>query len=496
MNIWVTTDGKTETQTQLASGDFADIVEWGVDENFETAIQAGYFVDLAQYKDQLPAIFENPIYQSAIEYKMERWGEGEHLWSLPIRTGEQTNIYAYNPAVRWDLYEKVGTPECPTWDDFLDVLEAMVKEEPTTAEGLPTYAISMSGGADSPHNFWLAFVYLRGAYLDNAGQLALNVADGSSTEKAIEDGSALHQAIQWCFEANQRGLMDPDGATQSAEDMQAKITNGQIMYTPFLWWGGNDYNTDERRNADDYKGYAELWAECMVLPGFSDNPVGNVRNVSVTTSCENLDAALSYLNWLYSDGAKLYANGPEGLFWEYDAEGNQVPTQAYIDDNGAMSLEFEGGGTMTELRYVLGGDPIVTGATKDPNTGLEFAITSQEAFELDKTYTKLEQSWIDFVGSDDPWDIYENTDRVIKQAAVSSPTMSDEGQAIQNDITELLWEAIVKMVYAKDQATFDSLWEQLKEDAEILGYEQWYQEWVELWTAAVEEGKSFEMAEY
>jgi len=497
MNIWVTTDGATEDQTQLASGDFADIIEWGQGtENWTNVINGGYLVDLAQYKDKLPNVFENPLYEGAIEWKIDNHGDGEHLYSLPIRTGTQTNIYAFNPSVRWDLYEKVGKPATATWDEFLDMLEEMQALEPTTDEGLPTYALTMSG--DSTHNFWLAYVWLRGAWLDVAGQIMCVNADGSVIEPAIADGSPLHEALQWVFEANQRGLLDPDGATQSAEDMQAKITNGQIMYTPFQWWGASNYNTKERMDAEDPKGYMELWADCMVLAEFSDNPVGNVRNVAITTSCENLDAALSYLNWLYGDdadeGAKLYASGPEGLYWEYDANGNQVPTQTYFDDNGDIyATEFEGGGTMNELRYVLGGDPIIAEATIDPATGVEWSIVKQDAFKIEKTYTKLEQMWVDHLGGvDDPWDIYGKTEKTLKQVdGWSNVVLDPDMQDIQNDINLLLGEAQVKMVYAKDQATFDEIWNQLKEDAETLGYAEYQEAYKVAWDKAINDIKPY-----
>lgn len=469
MDVWVNSDAETEMTTMLSSGDYSDIIIWNIADRIKTAADGGNLVDLMQYQDQLPAIFENDVYAGAIEYIKDAYGNGEALYGLPMRVGAQEGVYAFSPNLRFDIYQSIGAPQITDWDNFLDVLEEMQNASPETAEGLPTYALSMAGSDLA--TLWYEVVEPRGVH--DTTKAVLVSQDMETVQSIFEEGNALLEGLQWMFEANQRGLLDPDGATQSGEDFQAKISNGQILYTPFSWWGTANYNTDERVNADEPIGYAEVWADCFKLPAFSDNVCGNIRVIALTNDCENVDAALKYLNWLYSDGAELYLNDVEGFLYTVDEEGNRVPTQAYLD-NGELAVHEDGGST-AELRTVLGNDPLITAETINAETGAYYGIEAEEAFKAEGELSNLKKEWKEWNGGyRTMYDKYKDSEQLTQLSNGFNllGSLSDEAVEIQGNILSLLEDTAVQMIYAADQAEFDALWAQFEEDAYALGYEE------------------------
>lgn len=469
MDVWVNSDLETEMTTMLSSGDYSDFIIWNIPDRIKTAADGGNLVDLMQYKDQLPAIFENKTYAAAIQYIKDTYGNGEALYGLPMRVGAQEGVYAYSPNLRFDVYQKIGAPEITDWDDFLDVLEEMQKAYPETEEGLPTYALSMAG-ADLA-TIWYEAVEPRGVH--DTTKAVLVSQDMETVQSIFDEGTALKEGLQWMFEANQRGLLDPDGATQTSEDFQAKIASGQILYTPFSWWGTGNFNTDERVNSDDPIGYAEVWADCFQLPAFCDNICGNIRVLCLTEDCKNIDAALKYLNWLYSDGAELYLNDVEGFLYTVDENGNRVPTENYLTKGTAAV--YEDGGSTEELRTVLGGDPFITAETKHED-GTYYGIEAEDAFKEDTESSNLKKEWKEWNGGySTMYEKYKDSKQLTKlnNGFNLLGSLPDEAVEIQGNLLTMLNDLCVNMIYAEDQDEFDALWAQFEEDAKDLGYDEY-----------------------
>lgn len=88
-------------------------------------------------------------------------------------------------------------------------------------------------------------------------------------------------------------------------------------------------------------------------------------NMSVTTSCEDPEFALQYMDWFYSyDGYMITNYGEEGVAFEYDADGNPVYTDFIINNPegyNAMNLRnmytnpvFNNYNNSTALFYTYG----------------------------------------------------------------------------------------------------------------------------------------------
>lgn len=486
MDIWLNSDGTTEMNNMLASGEYADILIWNSASNILTAAQGGNLVDLMQYQDKLPAIFENDLYAGAIERIKDEYGNGEALYGLPIRVGAQESVYAYSPSLRFDVYQSIGAPEITDWDSFLNVLEEMQNAYPETEEGLKTYALSIAGTDIS--TIWYNVVEPRGVH--DTTKTVLVSQDMETVQSIFEEGTALIEGLQFLFDANQRGLLDPDGMTQTSADYQAKVSNGQLMYVPFEWWGATNYNTEERVNAENPIGYAQVWPECFVIPASADNVCGNIRCLAITTDCEDIDAALEYVNWLYSDeGADIWLNDMEGYLYTVDEAGNRVPTDAFF--NGAAN---EDGSSHVDLQTILGNDPTITSDTINPTTGNYYGNEKLEAFQDTSSDSKLMKEWIEWNGGyRTSYDKYKDTEQLVQLSNGFNllGAFSDEVAQIDSTLYGMLCEVAVKMIYAKDQAEFDALWAQFEDDAEAIGYEQELEGCITLYNEAREKDEKY-----
>ena len=100
-----------------------------------------------------------------------------------------------------------------TLEDMIPVLEQMQeKAKGTSKDGKDVYALSLfkDWDGDTMQNAG-AFCALYG--YENLG-FALGKVDGSEIQSVIDSDSMYVRALKFLFEANQKGLIDPESTTQ------------------------------------------------------------------------------------------------------------------------------------------------------------------------------------------------------------------------------------------------------------------------------------------
>ncbi|MBR3059647.1 MAG: hypothetical protein IKG89_03460 [Oscillospiraceae bacterium] len=160
------------------------------------------------------------------------------------------------------------------------------------------------------------------------------------------DRDLMTMIYQWYSE----GLLDPNWTSYgSIPDIGDKIMTGQLGYI-----AGTRATTMKANESAIPEGAKYGWVaitkpqryEGQTLHmGFQcDRPYWGSAGIS--TSCENIPLACTWLDWRYSDeGSFLYGYGVEGVSWEYDESGNVVITE-FITESPA-------GWTMIMLTYAL-----------------------------------------------------------------------------------------------------------------------------------------------
>lgn len=462
----------------LASGELPDIVGFSNVAELEAAIEGGLIINLEEYKEQLPSVFEDEFFDKAIQYSRDAMSAGTgELYSLPINVGAN-DAPLYERDIRWDIYKEIGYPEINSPEELLDVLKQMQEVHPTTEDGQPMYAFTFWNDWDSTNMVCVNAFYTCMLGYNSLPHIFLEMkTDGTEGPRSVfEDDSVYKAGLQYLFDANQMGLVDPDSVTQKWDMADGKMKNGNTYFTPYPWWRSFNKNLD----SEDFVGYYSLSANFLPPMLSSYLTVGAGYGLAISSSCENIDKALEFLNWYYSEeGVELIYNGPEGFLWEYDENGMKVPTDLFLEEGTAAVLE--GGGTVGDARSIINGVPR-SEDTKNKTTGQRLLATQ----DFSPTINALTEDWADHNGG-----YYTALDKEVAAGATTRtiqldfmPAESDEMVQLTNQIGELLKTTSWKMVFAENQAEFDALWEQLKEDAKEIGVDAVVEDALARWEEA------------
>jgi len=484
-------------QTMLM-GELPDLIEFGGIEGhgfMNTAASTGLLVNLDDYRDLLPSIFENPHYENAIAYVRENLSRGTgNLYVLPKLIGPWNPAGNENPQLRWDIYREIGMPPIPTLESLLDVLEAMLAVYPETEDGLSTFGFTGTDEFSGINGLFFVqhYVILTGRRII-PGFVEVDISGGERGGppiSALDDTSQMLRVLRWAHDAQIRGLIDPDAATQTFDELQAKSADGRAMLTHWAW-DGTAFNSPDHVNADPPVGYAAVWTDDMRPPVRSPAWTGALETFGISAKTEHLEEALKFYNFFYSfDGYDFMVNGPKGELWDVDENGKRFRTEKGWDSfllNTANTF-MEGGGLRGDAMNIFGYGP-VTNYTVNPTYGEQTIQSAYWEQTLLYNPSKLVQEWRD--NHDGAVDIYRwamPRDRVsyTTPATDMMAAMPDEITIKLNDLSNMINTNSWRMIYAKDDAEFNAIWEEIKLTAEGLGLAD-VQEWsLKAWANALD----------
>lgn len=488
-------DDSNIVSTLLAGGELPDVIGLNGTTDYQSALDGGMLLDLSQYKEQLPNIFENEQYAGMIAYRTEKLSNGTGgLYAIPAKYGINSgcNILA---SIRYDLWAKIGFPEPQSWDEMLDMLKEM--QEAARAEGEEVYAYSFFNdwdsldvyGAELAYGAWeglchiVPYVICDGKWIiehpDPETWTDDDIQNGLIAGTYFDDDSLYYQSLKYLFKANQMGLVDPEATAQSMVECGEKMNTGSIMFSPYDFWG-TAFN-GAHNNEDDFKGYANVMFPFQAATIAADTPIGINTDlvVGISADCKNLDAALKFVNWLYSDEyIDLELNGLEGWTWEYDSNGDRVLTEAYIEARAAgTELEHPDGGTFEDLSAAIPFFTVLQSSFDEEANSYSCLLTQYNATTLPTD--KLSQDWQSHYGEYKDLNykrIYggEEATSFIKDPGISYfvPATTDEITQITQSISSIMVQNSWKMIFAESEEEFESLWDQTQQDAEALGLEK------------------------
>ena len=148
--------GAAKFATLMASGDLGDIIAFGNDgQEYRDAIKAGLLLDWT--KDGLLEKYGKDILATvpkAIEKNKKNFGDGKAVYGVGSEASNMPsgpsdgNTMTYQVDMRWDLYQKLGSPKMTEMEDILPVLKKMQELEAKSDSGKPTYGLSLWGDWD------------------------------------------------------------------------------------------------------------------------------------------------------------------------------------------------------------------------------------------------------------------------------------------------------------------------------------------------------------
>ena len=474
--------GDTLFQTRSAAGNLGDLIFIGSENGrLNDTAKAGLLLDLT---DKVTSRENLMKYPKALEMS-KSLVDDKKLYAIPSQVSTQSATapsegldLTYGPYLRWDYYTELGCPEIKTMDDLLPILKQMQEKHPTSDSGKKSYAFSLFKDWDG-NMMCLGKNILACLYgYDEQGFQMLS-ADGATAQSIIDKDSWYIKGLEYFFKANQMGLVDPESTTQNYDNMYAKYQDGQIFYSPWPWLGQAAYNTIDHKNSG--KGFMLAPVEDIKIFSYGCSPSGNKYMVGVGSKAQDPDRMIDFVDWLYSnEGVELSCSqtsgacGPKGLTWELK-DNKPVLTEfgkkAFSGEEIQVPSEY---GTVTwkdvvsQLNYqaVLSIDP-------DSNINAAFNYTTWDSY-LEDNKTKLDTSWqeqmkakttIDYLEQHTNYSVAPGNAYVPEAAGSKIDTMRNQCKAV---IVQNSW----KMVFAKNQAEFDSYLSNMQTTVKGLGYDE------------------------
>lgn len=471
--------GETLYQTRSAAGDLGDLIiidnsNGKLNDLVESGLVADC-TDLMKGKE----IYTN--YANAID-AMNETVNTEGMWAFPNSVSSEAATEpseglepTFGPYIRWEYYKELGYPKMSTLEDFLDVLEGMQKL--AREEGNEdVYAISLfKDWDDNMMNNAKQFACMYG--FDEMG-FVLAKADGSEYQSIIDADSMYNRALKFLYEANQRGLVDPDSTTQNYDTLTTKYRDGKVLFCPWPWVAQNEYNTNENKEAG--KGFMLATIDDMQIFSYGNCPEGNTfRAVCIGSGAEDKERLADFIDWLYSpegmeiNGQSNGAAGIQGLTWELDANGAPVLTEfgkSALPMHEVEVSEEYGGGNWKDGVSVLNFKPVNLGDT-DPNTNQAYDYKLWPSV-MASNVTALDKDWQAQTGADSTMEYLKQNNKILVApgSTYASPEEDSNITTIRGQCKSTIVENSWKMIFASDESEFDSLQTNMHDTAIGLGY--------------------------
>ena len=475
IDVWAYSDEKTNAI--LASGDLPDIMYVPI-KNLDTMIQAGMLLNLDDYLDQMPHVQQFEELQTALNYVREYRSAGTgSVYCMPLAVGE--NVTKYNLfdsterdalKLRWDVYEEIGAPEMNSMEDVLDVMEQMVAAHPEE-DGSATYGTVLNSGSDTQRWECMSMWYLMQGYrADELAYLLESNMEAGTVSSILSTDSMYYKGLKWYNEAYRRGLLDPDSINSDRSTQNAKIKNKLDMIPSGTLPG---WSPD----------YLEYYIPGTKLHYNSNAPYGDKNHVlAINAKTTNLEACLKFIDTMADPDTGIYTSmGPEGDFWYVDDNNNAFlsdKAKEYAKNNHDFTgYTLENGDTLA-----LWNTPFIfnTGVKTSFGDGKGDKRVNRSSGWYEYAEIQSEnanfQAWQKTMGYDNFQDLLADKDAFITSSdldnianfeSLPDDTMQLTIDAIKDKVVTASW----KMVYAEDDATFDSLWNQMVSDCEGLGAE-------------------------
>ena len=399
---------KDKKNILLGTNNFPDIVYLQGMDDVVTYSGSGIFEPLSQYVNEtdMPNLYK--FWQQYPE--MKKYLVDGELYVFPVVAREES-ANGPGPVIREDLLKSNNLETPQTFDELLEVLKKLKEIYPdsvpwTTRKGtanlLKTTAYMLGSGYEG-----------NGLYYDydlDGGKYVF----GPATENFKEVLTYLNKAYE-------SGVLDPDFATNTAEQMESKLSSGKSFF--FLDNSGFGQNYTKALKKID--GNQDAAMQIIPIP---ENSFGQKRAMAyaaelpgrfyaLNAKAKNKKEIIKFIDWMYSkEGSDITNYGVEGKSFEYNEQGEPEFIKDYV-------MQFKD--AQPSDYYAVYAD---LGITK-----LDWSLwacNTKTWFEIQK----LTGNWDDL--AEKYWDIINN-DKAYVQPHINPPLTKEETEAVNDILVDL-----------------------------------------------------------
>ncbi len=473
-------------QTRISSGNLGDIVILEPTD-FADCVQNGLIKDISAGIVNWPNLMD---YKTQIDvYNNGLPGnEAGNTFGIPCQmtntspTAYSQDVIYSSPQLRWDLYQDIGAPDIADLDGLLDALAEMQKIHPTNEAGDPAYAMTLWPDWDGGDNMLgiANVVQLTTWYGEKIKGSVVLKPDGTFYELTDKNGT-YYKLLHFLYDAQQRGLIDPDSKDQDWNAVYPKITAGQVHLIWYSWQGGF-WNTAEK--LADGSAFIFIPVKDQVYYADSDTYYGSGRVFGVGSGVDDEKYAriMEFLDWYASpEGLEFQHIGIEGFNYTRGSDGKlTIMNENALMDNLPVPEEFGGGGYNDGNNAI--NQWIVDAISINPNTGEPYSRTYWSTYKA-ATQTQMKNDWAAKFGAAEPaeWMKKNNVLQVSPNVSVTLPSDTNDISVYRNACGEVLEEYSWKMIFCGSDDKFDALWDEMVEQMIGNGYKELAQFDLEKW---------------
>lgn len=472
--------GDTLYNTRVAGGFLGDMIIASAGQIMDELVQGGLLQDISAFYPQMDYVRQ---YDVAVQH-MNAGYDG--IFGIPtqVSTLQPTEPSegidpTFGAFSRWDYYAELGYPDIQTLEDLLPVLEEMQNNHPVAENGARVYGLSLFSDWDG--NMMVMARQPSSLYGYDEIGFVLAKADGTDYQSIIQPGSEYIRGLQFYYDANQMGILDPESTTQNWDTLFSKYTNGQVLLAWWPWLAQSAFNSLEK--ADQGIGFMMLPIDDQKIFSAGAEIYGRDVFVGVGHGAQDPERVAAFIDWLYSpegiqaNGAgAMSAAGPQGLSWDV-VNGQPELTQFGLDVIlGGLETPVPaewGGGTWTAGVSALN-TSFVLDSSIDPTTGYPYNLSMWPSVQA-LMVSPLQEDWSAHMGgATNTMEYLRNNNQLLVAPGCSfvSATEPSMIQAQRNQIRATIIELSWQSILAPNQAAFDALMEQMRTTAEGLGYNE------------------------
>lgn len=463
-------------QTRMASGNLGDLVIWGNDqEDYVNAWKANL---LFNWDDEKLLDTYGPYIKANMPFALQKnrqisggklFGFGHIVSANPKERQE----FFYTWDLRFDLYQKIGSPKIRTLDDMVNVLDKMHQICPKDDNGNPTYGVSLFNDWDGN---MVMYVKSTATAFYGYDEFDFGLYDPSTKKwhDVLEPNGPYLTALKFYNKLNQKGLVDPDSQTQKYNGQSEKFQNGAAFFTIFNWMGSGTYNSDAHKAAG--KGMFPVAPEQAAPIAYGQNVYGGNRIWSIGAKTEYPELCMAILNWYSTPTGFMTTQwGPQGVIWDYDKNGKTFLTalgkKAMADQNNTQ-MPAPYSGTWMDGSFKINNETWSRDAANPDSKG-ETYNWHKWASEITPPATEIEAAWRKWSKAATPDDYLGARKYILAPGTMFTEDPIPETLKVKwNQVADSIKNNSWKAIYAKNDAEYNAIVATMAKELKEYGFDE------------------------
>ncbi|MDO5519689.1 MAG: hypothetical protein Q4G58_04255 [bacterium] len=468
--------------TLMEKDNLGDIVIFGDNgDKYKQAATSGKLYDWDAQNEHLCSKYAPYIWnhmQTALEQNRGITKEQNKIYGYGYNVASSSDSHGsffYHPDIRWDLYEQIGMPEVKTLEDYIPVLKKMQEICPKSDSGKSTYGVSLFKDWDDNYVMYVKATAALYGY-DEFG-FGLYDVDTQTFQGALEKDGMYLRCLKFYNKLYQEGLLDPDSMTQTATEAGEKFKDGAAFFDLFTFNGATNYNSTEHLKAG--KGMFALPAADSKTICYGNSLLGGNRQWCIGAKCSNPELAMAIINYLATpEGTLVNYNGPKGVCWDYDENGDTYLTELGLECKKSSKTELNKDGYTGQYGDGTNQMNITSWSIDDINPDSKSKETYNYLYW--KTYlateqTDIQKKWEKWNGG------YIKSDEYIEQkckytvspltsyvATEKDESLKTKWEQVKTCIRKYTWNAI----FAKNDDEYNQIVDKMISEAKGYGYDE------------------------